>query len=285
MGTFGKPVKKKHPLRNAFLKATLAGVLLFPAYEKYTPQSVQDKVADAVTEVTHIHAAKADPAQLKFVFDNDNTANVLGEQSKSDFYANVNIRDEWFATMGRHNMLLRNDDNAANYKSWLRQLDGLRGKSVAEKAKAVDALVDKQIQYVSDIENYHQEDYFASPMETISRGKGDCEDFAILKYYALRYLDVPAERMYVVAVGEDGTKLNHATLMVNTYEEGMLKSAWSAVSHKLFKTEIKTQYAILDNDSSPEGKLVEARDARYHPYYAMNEKEFRSVPKNSDLRW
>lgn len=284
MASFGKPANP-HRLKKAFLKATLAGVLLFPAYHAYVPDAWQEKVSATVADVTHVSRAKADPAALKFVFDAENTTAVLGEQTKSAFYANNNIQDEWFAAMGRHNLLMKNDDNAANFKAWLRQLDGLRGKSIAEKATAVDALVDKQIEYVTDPQNYGRDDYWASPMETIARQKGDCEDFAILKYYALRYLDVPADRMFVVAVGEDGTKLNHATLMVDTFEQGVLKSAWSSVSQKLFGSEAKTNFVILDNDHSPEGNLIEARDSRYHPYFAMNEKEFRAVPKNSNLNW
>lgn len=285
MATFGKPVQK-HRLKKAFLKATLAGVLLFPAYQAYTPDSWQEAVSDKIADITHMgHAKTVDPNNIKFVFDNDNATTVLGEQTKSAFYANSNIRDEWFAAIGRHNLLMKNDDNAANFKMWLKQLDTLRGKPIADKAKAVDALIDKQITYVKDGDNYGKDEYWASPMETLSRQRGDCEDFAILKYYALRYLGVEPERMYVVAVGEDGTKLNHATLMIDTFEPGVLKSAWSSVSHRLFGTEAKNNYVILDNDQSPDGKLVEARDARYHPYFAMNEKEFRTVPSSSKLRW
>ncbi|MEZ0223020.1 MAG: transglutaminase-like cysteine peptidase [Alphaproteobacteria bacterium] len=284
MSTYGKPAKT-HRLRNAFLKATLAGVLLFPAYQAYVPDAWQEKISDTVSEATHISRAKADPANIKFVFDNDNASTVLGAQTKSSFYDNNSIQDQWFAMMGRHNLLLKNGDNAANYKQWLSQLDGLKGKSIAEKAKGVDALIDQQVRYVTDPQTYGKEDYWASPMETIAKKQGDCDDFAVLKYYALRYLGVEPERMHIVAVGTTGEKLDHATLMVNTAESGLLTSAWQGVSHKVFGTETPTNFVILDNDSSPDGKLVESRDSRYQPYYAMNEKEFRSVPSKSKLRW
>lgn len=282
--TFGKP-EKKHRLKKAFLKATLAGVLLFPAYQAYVPDAWQEKVSDTVASVTLINRAKADPGNIKFVFDNDNASTVLGEKTKSSFYDNNSIQDQWFAMMGRHNLLLKNDDNAANYRQWLSQLDNLKGKSIAEKSRGVDALIDQQVRYVLDPETYGKIDYWASPMETIAQKRGDCDDFAVLKYYALRYLGVEPERMYIVAVGTTGTKLDHATLMVNTEEAGLLASAWQGVSQKVFGTERPTNFVILDNDSSPDGKLVESRDSRYQPYYAMNEKEFRSVPSKSNLRW
>jgi predicted transglutaminase-like cysteine proteinase len=284
MATFGKPANP-HRLKKAFLKATLAGVLLFPAYQAYVPDAWQEKVSDTVSSMTHITRAKADPANIKFVFDNDNASTVLGQQTKSSFYDNNSIQDQWFAMMGRHNLLSRNEDNAANFKQWLRQLDGLKGKSIAEKAKGVDALIDQQVQYVSDVQTYRKTDYWASPMETIARKQGDCDDFAVLKYYALRHLGVDPERMYIVAVGTTSEKLDHATLMVNTAESGLLTSAWQGVSHRVFGTEKPVNFVILDNDGSPEGKLVESRDSRYQPYYAMNEKEFRSVPSKSNLRW
>ena len=44
---------------------------------------------------------------------------------------------------------------------------------------------------VSDRENWRQADYWATPRELLSRGAGDCEDFAIAKYFLLRADGVP----------------------------------------------------------------------------------------------
>lgn len=60
--------------------------------------------------------------------------------------------------------------------------------------------------FVDDIDHWKQQDYWASPQETVSSGGGDCEDFAIAKYFTLKYLHVPEERLritYVKALGLD----------------------------------------------------------------------------------
>ena len=42
------------------------------------------------------------------------------------------------------------------------------------------------------------EDYWAKPLEFLASDGGDCEDFAIAKYYALRALGVPDEKLRIV---------------------------------------------------------------------------------------
>jgi len=180
---------------------------------------------------------------------------------------------------------MQDPDNRAAFNTWLKQFDHLEGKSTAEKARGVDAVIDQQVTYVTDPEQYRRADYWATPMETLKSKKGDCEDFAILKYFALRHLGVPADKMFVVAVGQNGSDLDHATLMVDTRDPGFFTRQWEKASNKVFHAEIKHDYVILDNDNSPDGKLVEARDSRYEPYYAMNEKGVFGVPAKSKLKW
>lgn len=56
------------------------------------------------------------------------------------------------------------------------------------------------LQFVDDIEHWGQEDYWATPIETISTNGGDCEDFVIAKYFTLKYMNVPEERMRMTYV-------------------------------------------------------------------------------------
>lgn len=53
-----------------------------------------------------------------------------------------------------------------------------------EQIYEVNNYVNK-FRYKSDQENYGKNDYYASPLEMIKKGAGDCEDFAILKYNIL----------------------------------------------------------------------------------------------------
>ena len=290
MATFGKPVSSNHRLKKAFLKVALGAVLLNGSYQYYAPESTKQSVSDAITDVIGIDVqAKShktiDPANLQFVFESKATPKILGAKTEGIFNAPTDIPDKWFGVLGRHDLLMQDPDNRAAFNTWLKQFDNLSGKSVAEKAKAVDALIDQQVTYVTDPEQYHRADYWATPMETLSSKKGDCEDFAILKYFALRHLNVPANDMFVVAVGKDGSELDHATLMVDTREPGFTTKQWENIKARFFSSEIPHTYVILDNDNSPDGRLVEAKDSRYEPYYAMNEKGVFGVPAKSKLKW
>ena len=69
-----------------------------------------------------------------------------------------------------------------------------------------------QMLFVSDRQQWGKEDYWATPVEFLAAGGGDCEDFSLAKYFTLRELGVPLERMrltYVKAV-----KLNQAHMVV-----------------------------------------------------------------------
>ncbi|WP_298441075.1 transglutaminase-like cysteine peptidase [uncultured Ferrimonas sp.] len=60
-----------------------------------------------------------------------------------------------------------------------------------------------QLTFVSDAEHWQRSDYWATPLEMVASGGGDCEDFTIAKYFALRAIGIEAERlrlMYVKAV-------------------------------------------------------------------------------------
>ena len=56
-------------------------------------------------------------------------------------------------------------------------------------------------------------DYWQSPVETLARGKGDCEDFAIAKYVSLRMLGMKPEQLRVSVVTLPNVE-PHAVLFV-----------------------------------------------------------------------
>ncbi len=82
------------------------------------------------------------------------------------------------------------------------------------KMKAVNAFFN-QWPYRTDMENYGVPDYWATPLEFLKRS-GDCEDYAIIKYYALKELGVPAGDMRLVVLKDTLRNLDHAVLAVYT---------------------------------------------------------------------
>jgi predicted transglutaminase-like cysteine proteinase len=53
---------------------------------------------------------------------------------------------------------------------------------------------------VSDQEHWAHLDYWATPVELLATNGGDCEDFALAKYFTLRAAGVPSERLRVTYV-------------------------------------------------------------------------------------
>ncbi|HEY0265577.1 MAG TPA: transglutaminase-like cysteine peptidase [Rhizomicrobium sp.] len=65
--------------------------------------------------------------------------------------------------------------------------------------------------YVEDWVNWHVADYWETPGEFIAKG-GDCEDFAIAKYFSLVRLGFPAQDLRIVVVADSTTQGFHAVL-------------------------------------------------------------------------
>ncbi len=59
-----------------------------------------------------------------------------------------------------------------------------------------------QTPFLSDLEHWGKEDYWATPIEFLSTNGGDCEDFSIAKYFTLRALGVPDDKLRITYVKE-----------------------------------------------------------------------------------
>lgn len=66
----------------------------------------------------------------------------------------------------------------------------------------------------SDRVVWGEEDYWATPKELILQGRGDCEDFAIAKYFALKTLGADPSKMMILIVKADGRPELHVVLGV-----------------------------------------------------------------------
>jgi len=70
----------------------------------------------------------------------------------------------------------------------------------AGKLRAVNDFFNRRIVFDDDRVIWNQVDYWASPLETLDKGQGDCEDYTIGKYFALTSLGVPVSRLRLVYV-------------------------------------------------------------------------------------
>lgn len=65
---------------------------------------------------------------------------------------------------------------------------------------AVNGFFNRRIVFGEDIDIWGQVDHWASPLEALAQGRGDCEDYAIGKYFSLLALGMPAARLRLVYV-------------------------------------------------------------------------------------
>jgi len=83
---------------------------------------------------------------------------------------------------------------------WQKLLKDAKDLPIADKLKRVNEFFNRHIHYATDQEVWGQEDYWATPMESLSKGRGDCEDYVIAKYYMLRELGVPDQQLRLIYV-------------------------------------------------------------------------------------
>ncbi len=92
-------------------------------------------------------------------------------------------------------------------------IDGLRGASVLRQLHEVNRAVNRA-PYKEDAPNWGVVDHWAAPRELLARG-GDCEDYAIAKYLALRGLGFPARDLRLLILYDEQRRRAHAVLAVS----------------------------------------------------------------------
>lgn len=107
--------------------------------------------------------------------------------------------------------------------AWNLLIDINQTKSIAEKTKAVNAFFNTNIRFEEDIVHWKTSDYWATPLETLGSGAGDCEDYTIAKYFTLIQLGIPVEHLrliYVKAqIGGATSKVFQAHMVLGYYEQ------------------------------------------------------------------
>ncbi|MFZ1416454.1 MAG: transglutaminase-like cysteine peptidase [Defluviicoccus sp.] len=96
---------------------------------------------------------------------------------------------------------------------WSTLVATLRPLAPAVQVVRVTAALNAEA-YVTDHANWGMSDYWQTPREFLARG-GDCEDFAIAKYLALREAGWAAEDLRVVVVIDERRAVGHAVLIAS----------------------------------------------------------------------
>jgi|SRR6185437_2531217 len=117
----------------------------------------------------------------------------------------------------------------------------------------INRAVNLSIRPMSDWAQYGYADFWASPLQTLGSGAGDCEDYAIVKYVVLRELGVASDDLRLVIVQDGKRRTEHAVVSVRYAHE----------------------WLILDNRTMAILRLTEARS--YHPLFMLGQQDTREI--------
>lgn len=129
--------------------------------------------------------------------------------------------------------------------AWRDRVRSLKGLAPRRQLAELNRFLNRWI-YRLDSENFNVEDYWASPIEFLSRS-GDCEDYAIIKYVSLKALGFKVKDLRIVVVQDVVRDQPHAVLAVYLDRD------------------------ILIMDSLFEDVLSHTVLTFYRPYYSVNE--------------
>jgi len=94
-------------------------------------------------------------------------------------------------------------DGANAAHRWSSLIHSVRDLPDVVKLVAVNDYFNANVGFGPDQAVWGATDYWATPLETLGRGKGDCEDFSIGKYVTLGLLGVPLDRLRITYVRAD----------------------------------------------------------------------------------
>lgn len=99
--------------------------------------------------------------------------------------------------------------------AWFKMMENSYNLKEAEKLHNVNGFFNL-LRFIDDIKLWGDRNYWATPIEFIGVNGGDCEDFAIAKYFTLLELGVPDEKMRITMV--KAVRLNQYHMVVAYYE-------------------------------------------------------------------
>jgi len=110
---------------------------------------------------------------------------------------------------------------AAAAKDWNDALTVFQSGTEQQKLKNINEYFNRKLRFETDLKVWGREDYWATPIEALMKGSGDCEDYAIAKYFSLKFSGVPVSKLritYVKArIGGTDSNITQAHMVLTYY--------------------------------------------------------------------
>ena len=154
-------------------------------------------------------------------------------------------------------------------------VDNARGREGRARLGEINRAINLAIRPVSDLAQHGATDVWSSPLVTLVNGAGDCEDYAIAKFFALREAGVSPQDLRIVIMrdvfhGEDhavaAARLDGHWLMLDNRRMAMVEDANVRNYQPLF---VIDQYGVRQYAEAPLLANLPARDFAPSPNLAI----------------
>jgi predicted transglutaminase-like cysteine proteinase len=113
--------------------------------------------------------------------------------------------------------------STAKFNAWRTLIASSIAAPDADRIKKANDFFNRQTLFGEDSVIWGQLDYWATPMETLGKGAGDCEDFAIAKYFTLKEMGVAPDKLRLIYVraktGASDTSQGQAHMVLAYYAQ------------------------------------------------------------------
>lgn len=108
---------------------------------------------------------------------------------------------------------------AQTVQAWRLMVEQARAQPEAQRVETVNQFFNRRVAFEDDIVVWQQNDYWATPLEFMGRGAGDCEDFTIAKYLTLQILGVDDARLRLIYVRANTGTTSVAHMVLGFYPQ------------------------------------------------------------------
>lgn len=123
------------------------------------------------------------------------------------FHAVIASKNDFLLAEANQKINFSHDTSTTKrFNEWEKLMFQSQGMTDTEKLVLVNDFFNK-MKWVEDDKVWNRQDYWATPIESLIKNAGDCEDFSIAKYYTLLAMDVSVEKLrltYVVLNNHQG---------------------------------------------------------------------------------
>ena len=145
--------------------------------------------------------------------------------------------------------------NSTDAAQWREMLKQAKNAPETQKLRLINGFFN-QWRPKDDAAAWQAPEYWATPGEFIHNRGGDCEDYAIAKYFALRYLGFPPERLRLTTIRQVSAEGKPVPLL-----------------HAVLVAQSSGNWFVLDNNARPKMSIMPHTQykGRFVPLFSMNE--------------